>query len=846
MRMSALAVESAIANDHDSGGDAVGNVTLRLTGISKNYSGVAALSDVSVEFHGGEVHAVLGENGAGKSTLMSIISGVNQPDAGEIHFDGRAVSPISPETAAALGIAISYQHPAILDDLSVLDNLRVALPQSLFAGRSPRNVAEEILKAVGLDLPLRMRADSLTVAQKQLLEIAKALAMRPKVLILDEPTASLDRKSTDMLFDRIRAVVKDGAAVIYITHRLAEVRQIANRVTVLRDGCVRGQAPVTEVTDEALLSMIVGRALGSTFPPKTQDASRDVNFSVEALGGLKFRNVSFDVRPGQILGVAGVAGNGQSELMRALAGLEPSAGAIRLGGRALRRHDLVHEAAFMPSDRLVEGLAGGLTIRENASMSALGRFASLGIVRRNREVGHVADAFKSLAVKAASLEAPVRSLSGGNQQKVVMARALLAEPGLIVADEPTQGVDVGARVEIYRILREITNRGTPVVVNSSDAAELEGLCDKVIVLSRGRVVETLSGNDVVEAGIVAAAVSAQHHLDAEGDGPRPEAHAGRSDWRRLLQTDNAPAVPLAIATVLLALFAFYHNPNFLSAFNISNILMLATALGFIALGQTIPLLLAGVDLSVGPLAGLLVVIASFFVNDGQPTMTLLAGFALIFAGAIIVGAINGCLIRFANFTPIAATLAMYIGLQGCSFLLRDGPGGYINTSVTQAITWQFGPIPIAFLALVVCVIAGEYVLRKTRAGWQLRAVGSDEESARRIGLRIDRVVVLGYIACSLFAALGAVMLMVQIGVGDPRQGVSYTLSSITAVVLGGTSLRGGRGSFIGAAIGALLLTEVLNVVAFLGLSQTYEYVFQGALILIAALVYSAVRGRAGG
>src|SRR5579872_2433786 len=227
-------------------------------------------------------------------------------------------------------------------------------------------------------------------------------------------------------------------------------------------------------------------------------------------------------------------------------------------------------------------------------------------------------------------------------------------------------------------------------------------------------------------------------------------------------------------------------------------------------------------------------------------MSIAAGFLLIFAGAIIVGAINGCLIRFANFTPIAATLAMYIGLQGCSFLLRDGPGGYINASVTQALTWQVGPIPVAFLALAACVIASEYALRKTAAGRQIRAVGSNEESTRRIGLRIDRVVVLGYVACSLFAALGAVMLMVQIGVGDPRQGVNYTLSSITAAVLGGTSLRGARGSFIGAGIGALLLTEVLNVVAFLGLSQTYQYVFQGALILIAALIYSAVRGRAGG
>ncbi len=476
-------------------------------------------------------------------------------------------------------------------------------------------------------------------------------------------------------------------------------------------------------------------------------------------------------------------------------------------------------------------------------MSALGAFASFGVVSRRREIEQVTNAFGSLALKAASIESPVTSLSGGNQQKVVLARALLSDPGLIVADEPTQGVDVGARAEIYRILREITASGKPVVVKSSDATELEGLCDKVVVLSRGRVVETLTGGDVAEARIVAAAVSADHNHDvsivvARG---RP-----RGRLRHFLQADNAPAVPLAIVTVLLALYGYAHNANFLSAFNVYNVLMLATALGFVAMGQTIALLLAGVDLSVGPLAGFLVVVASFFVNDGKPPEMIAAGFGLMLVGALVVGAINGSLIRFANFTPIAATLAMYIGLQGCSFLLRDGPDGYINASVSAAITYQIGPIPVAFIVLVACVVAGEYAIRNSRAGWELRAVGSDEELARRIGLSIDRIVILGYVSSSLFAALGAVMLMAQIGVGDPQQGVSYTLSSITAVVLGGTSLRGGRGTFVGTAIGALLLTEVLSAVAFLGLSQTYQYVFQGALILIAALIYSSVRGRGRG
>ena len=840
--MNVLAVEPGSATALESRGAELGLVTIRLSGISKSYSGVPALSDVSVEFYAGEVHAVLGENGAGKSTLMSVISGVTQPEAGDIEFEGRRASPMSPETAAALGISISYQHAALLDDLSVVENLRVALPQSVFQGRPVRDVAREMLSALGLEIPLRARGDLLTVAQKQLLEIAKALAMRPKVLILDEPTASLDRELTELLFDRIRAVVKTGTSVIYITHRLAEVRRIAHRVTVLRDGRVRGGGLVAHVTDENLLSMIIGRALGSTFPPKAKGASEEVNLSVQALGGRRFRNVSFEVSRGQIIGVAGVAGNGQSELMRALAGLQLSEGQVYLRGRCLRRNELLREAAFMPSDRLTEGLAGGLTVRENASMSALEKFGSFGIVRRTREVEQVTGTFRTLAVKAASIELQVTSLSGGNQQKVVLSRALLAEPSLIVADEPTQGVDVGARAEIYRILREITDSGTPIVVNSSDAAELEGLCDKVIVLSRGRVVETLTGADVNEANIVAAAVGAEHHIDAGEHNTAAEAAGALSGWRHFIQTDNAPAVPLAIVTVLLALYGYSHNPNFLSSFNVYNTLILATALGFIGFGQTIALLLSGVDLSVGPLAGFLVVVASFFVNDGQPWTMIVAGFLMMFACAAAVGAVNGCLIRFANFTPIAATLAMYIGLQGVSFLLRDVPDGYINSSVVQVITAQLGPIPVAFIVLAISVVAGEYALRNTRAGWQLRATGSDEESARRAGLRIDRIIILGYIACALFAALGAVMLMAQIGVGDPREGGNYTLSSITAVVLGGTSLRGGRGTFVGTAIGALLLTEVLSAVAFLGLSQTYQYVFQGALILIAALIYSAARG----
>ena len=824
--------------DTDDGDGRDGTVLLRLTGIAKSYSGVPALSDVDITFHAGEVHAILGENGAGKSTLMNIIAGALPPDRGAIEFSGRPVPAMTPETAAALGIAISYQHPAVLDDLSVLENLRVALPARLFADRPARAAARDILASMGLDMPLDARGETLTVAQKQLLEIAKALALQPKVLILDEPTASLDQEATDILFRRIREVSRAGTLVIYITHRMAELRQIARRVTVLRDGRVQGGALVDEISDHDLLGMIVGRALGAAFPPKAPPGAGATVLAVRGLSGRRFHDVSFEVARGEILGIAGVAGNGQSELMRALAGRHPAGGTMILEGRTLRPRDFLRRAAFMPSDRHAEGLAAGLSVRENASLAALAKFATGGLVSRRRERGAVEAVFDALAVKTPSLEAPVLALSGGNQQKVVLARALLAAPALIVADEPTQGVDVGARAEIYRILREAAAQGTPVIVNSSDAAELEGLCDTVVVLSRGQVVATLTGAEVTEARIVAAAVGAETRATLSAQRPTPA-----SRLRHIVQTDNAPAVPLALVIAGLALYGYSQNPHYLSAFNLANILALATALGFIALGQTIPLLLAGIDLSVGPLAGLLVVIASFFVVDGASAGTMAIGFGLMAAAALGVGAINGLLIRFANFTPIAATLAMYIGLQGASFLLRDGPGGYIAGDVVATINAQIGPMPIAFVVMVAVAMLAEIALRRTRAGWQLRACGSDEDVARRIGVPIDRIFVFGYLGAALLTAIGAVMLMAQIGVGDPRQGVNYTLSSITAVVLGGTSLQGGRGTFLGTVLGAVLLTEVLNIVAFLGLTQTYQYVFQGGLILVAALVYAAVRGR---
>ncbi|HKE64170.1 MAG TPA: ATP-binding cassette domain-containing protein [Micromonosporaceae bacterium] len=811
-----------------------------MSGISKSYAGVAALTDVSLEVYAGEVHALLGENGAGKSTLMNVASGATHADAGSIAFAGESIHSLDPATATGLGIAIVHQHPAILSDMTVEENIRVAIPRAVLrADGDERATMRAMLAVVGSTAHLADRVEELGVAQKHLLEIAKALVISPRLLILDEPTAPLGQDSVELLFQLVRAAAARGCAVVYITHRLAEVRELADRVTVLRDGKLRGTADVETISDDELLALIVGRQLDSTFPPKhPADGDSATILNVESISGNGFSNVTLTATAGEIVGVAGVVGNGQSQLLRALAGLEAYTGTVAVGGVESGSKQLLDTSAYLPADRHGEGLMMSLSVRENAAVGALRQFTRGPVLSRQREVEAVGRELDQLAVKTPSGETAVASLSGGNQQKVVLARALLARPGIVIADEPTQGVDVGARAEIYKILRETSTSGVPVVVASSDAKELEGLCDRVIVMSRGQVVEELVGAEITEERIVNAAVRST----AQTRAIEPTRAWRSSRVTRFLKGDYAPAVILVIAIVALGGYILSRNGLYLNSFNVGSLMVAAAALGFISLGQTVALMMGGIDLSVGPLAGCLVVIASFFVNDKKSVPLMALGFVLMFVMAAGTGVVNGSLIRFAKFTAVAATLTTYIALQGVSFLLRAAPGGIISANVTAAITKKVGEIPIVFLVLVAITVLMEWGLRRRMEGLRVRAVGSNEESARRVGVKVSRTVVLGYVISSIFVALGAVVLLAQLGIGDPAQGVGYTLSSITAVVLGGTSLLGGRGSFVGTLLGACLIVQALNATTFLGLTQTWQYVFQGGFILVAALLYSRVRG----
>jgi ribose transport system ATP-binding protein len=817
-------------------------VALRLTNVVKTFPGVVALDGVSFEVVEGEVHALVGENGAGKSTLMAVAAGSTIPDAGTIEIGGRPMEQPSPAAARELGLGVVYQHLSILEDLTVAENMVFAMPRRLRP--SPTRAASWTraqLATIGAGIDPAARVTELSVADRQLLEIARALALESRVLVLDEPTESLTHAEAEGLMTRIRAITEAGTAVVYISHRLPEVLRIADRITVLRDGRTRGTLDATGVSEAEILRLVIGRSVAKAFPDRPSGrAARAPLLVVSSLTGARFHDVALQVRAGEIVGLAGVEGNGQRELLRALAGLLPARGDVRVGDRRMtlgdpgraQRAGIVH----LPGDRHAEGLFLPLSVRENMSLLALPRLATAGIVRRGREAEVVAEETRRLAVRTSGTEARVSTLSGGNQQKVLFARSLLAGFDVLLADEPTRGVDAGARTEIYQVLRQTADSGRAVVVLSADAVELQGLCDRVLVLSRGRIVRALEGDDITEENITGAAITSEtRHEDAAASARRTVR------INRFGAGDYLPAVVLTLVILALGAYTSSSNDFFLTRLNFVGMLLLATALAFIGLGQLIVLLTGGIDLSVGPLTGLVVVVLSFFATRGQSGGRLALGVLAVVGVAVLVGLTNAALVRVFRLAPVLATLATYIVVQGVSLLLRPQPAGFIRPAVTAAIKTSWGWVPVAFVAVCVLAVVCEVLLRLSRAGLQLRAVGSDEAWAHRLGANVTATHFAAYALCSLLSAAGGIMLASQVAVGDPRVGVSYTLTSITAVVLGGASIFGGRGSFIGALLGAVLIQEIITTTTFLQVGVEWQYYLPGALILVAAGLYSRAR-----
>ena len=478
---------------------ASGPALLEMRGIVKQFPGVRALDGVDLDVVAGEVHCLLGQNGAGKSTLIKVLAGAHRPDEGEVVWDGQPVSFASPHAADVAGIATIHQELDLVPGLSVAENVVLGREPSRYGFTRPRDAerrARELLARLGHpEIPVRRELGRLSAAGQQVVSMARALARDARLIVMDEPSAVLDPEEVRNLFRVVRELTAEGVAVVYISHRLEEIRAIGDRVTVLKDGrTVARDLPARTTPTADVVRLMTGRTVEHAFPPRTGEPSGDVVLEVEGLARTgEFSGVSFTVRAGEVLGLAGLVGSGRSEVLETVYGArKPSAGTVTVRGAALRPGSVPPAVraglGLSPEERKSQGLLMTEAVSRNVSLPGLRRFARGGFLGPDAELSAAREVTEQLDVRPADPARPVRTLSGGNQQKVVLARWLLQGCSVLLLDEPTRGVDVGARTEIYALVRRLAAQGVAVVLVSSEVPEVLGLADRVLVLREGRVV----------------------------------------------------------------------------------------------------------------------------------------------------------------------------------------------------------------------------------------------------------------------------------------------------------------------------------------------------------------------
>jgi ABC-type sugar transport system ATPase subunit len=493
-----------------------GSDFLQMRGISKSFDGTQALRSVDFSASLGEVHAISGENGAGKSTLVKILSGALQRDAGEILLDGKPAELSTPLRARRLGIFAVYQEFSLIPHLTVAENI---LMGQMPTGRLPGLVdwptayrrAEEILASIGfVGIDVRKLVRRLSVSHQQMVEIAKAVAERPRILILDEPSAVLSQEELNRLFALVRRLKQEGTLILYISHRLDEVFEIADRITVLKDGQLAGTVQPQEADQNLLIKMMVGRALGEIFPTRLPPGA-DVALEVKDLAKEgAFSDISFSMRRGEVVGMFGLVGSGRTQVARCVFGAEPfDAGEVRLGGKSIRPrspHEAVREGiALLTEDRKRDGLVLICTIRDNASMASFESLSRWGIIDRRAQEAKVQQKVQELDIRPPLLDRLARQLSGGNQQKLVLAKWLMTQARVLILDEPTRGVDVATKVEIYQIISDLAASGMGILLISSELPEILGMSDRALVMREGRLVGEFARAEASEEKLLASA-----------------------------------------------------------------------------------------------------------------------------------------------------------------------------------------------------------------------------------------------------------------------------------------------------------------------------------------------------
>ncbi|MEP6802765.1 MAG: ATP-binding cassette domain-containing protein [Acidobacteriota bacterium] len=838
---------------------------LEARGISMDFPGVRALDAVDFDVRPGEVHALIGENGAGKSTLVKILSGEIAGYGGELRLDGNPSRMANPREAIAAGIAVIPQELQLVSTLDAGENI--------FLGREPRGrwglidrgelarrTRHELESLGETHVPAGGPLGALEAGQRQLVAIARALSLDARVLIMDEPTASLGSAEAGRLERLVANLSQRGVAVVYISHKLDEVLRLADRITVLRDG----RRVVTRETaglDEAeMLRLMVGRQIErvalAPVPADSRELLRVEDLSVADPGrpsGFRLSRVSLSVRRGEIVGLAGLIGAGRTDLLLALAGAleRPVTGRIRVDGQDYRPSTPAAARAsglvLLPEERKSQAIFPDLSVSQNITVGALENVSRAGWIDGGGEGRAVARLTRETGVKSASASVSMATLSGGNQQKAILARCLFAGPKVLLLDEPTRGIDLAARADIYALLRRLSSEGFGILLCSSEMSEILTQCHRVVVFREGRVTAEMDAGDATEERVLAAAAGTRASdepasaVPAFGrglsSGPPPGAPPPFAGPRRVFSRFSSL---LGLAAVLLLAIVFSPvrggRPVFLGLGNLTDILRQVAEKGILAVGMTAVIVSGGIDLSVGSVLALsATLMASLLMKSG---MGLAAAVVVVLAAGALCGAVNGLAVSRWRLQPFIATLATMSAARGVARYLSGGtaiPLGFGAGGAPESVRGIGGVVmpyvPVPALFFVASVAAMAVYLNRTRGGRYLYAIGDNETAARLSGVRVRWHKTAVYVLSGTLAALGGIVHCAQLEQGNPNDGVAYELDAIAAVVIGGTSLAGGIGTVGGTLVGVLIIGVINNSMGLNNVDANLQLILKGGLIL---------------
>lgn len=824
---------------------------LECKAIDKSFAGVRALEKVSLKVRRGEIHALLGQNGAGKSTLVKILTGIYSADEGDILVDDHPVRIRDARDAEAAGIAIVHQDQQLVLQFDVTRNLFLGRERSNALGMldfaSMRSETVALLRRVGATFGPDTPARDLTVAQREQVSIAAALLRQPKILILDEPTASLSETEADTLFSIVRGLREDGVTIIYISHYLDEVLDLVDSFTVLRDGRVVATRVAEGVSRSDIAAMMVGRQIEQLYPKEVVPIGEPV-LEVSGLSHAgRVKDIELTVRSGEIFGIAGLVGAGRSELAMTLIGALPrSGGSVTLAGKpsdpGTPRAAFRNGFALIPEDRRHEGLLVDMTVRQNLTLPNIDKWSNAGLLNLAQEKRDAMSLIRRLGIRPPNPNQIARNLSGGNQQKVVIGRWLSGDARVFIFDEPTTGVDVGSKVEIYKQMIGLARRGAAILFISSDFEELCGLCDQVAVMHKGSITAILPREALQPETIL--------ELASRADRDAPEAAPADDEAIAAPPTDTVVPLPGSSLTrwgsiigMLLALSCIaFLAPQFLSFGNIFDVLKQGSVLAFIAIGLTVVLIAGGFDMSAGAVSQL---------TNNLAAGTLIAGLgasASVALGLVVglgIGLVNALLVLVFGMPAFVATLGTMFVTMGMTLLYNGGQALTLSNQPGFFFIGQgyVGPVPFIFLLLTATTLILHLFLSRTITGLRMYAVGQNLPAAEMRGVGRAKYATASFVLGGMLLGLsGVVLASYSYGASALATGIDFLITALAAAFLGSTLSRSGQLSVIGTVVTALFLASLSNGLILIGVSSQLLPGIQG-LILVLSILLGVIRRR---